>query len=833
MPSTELQRYRARRSAGATPEPFGAVAVPRTGRLFVVQQHQARHLHWDFRLEIDGVLRSWAVPKGPSLDMRDKRFAALTEDHPLDYARFEGRIPEGNYGAGVVLLWDRGTFTALNDFDEGFRSGKLLFELEGFKLHGRWTLVRTRQRGKSDDGNSWLLIKERDQWEGGEVVCPESSVLSGMTLAELARPAEKAQRLRRAAREAHGSKPAVGLVPATPMLATAGEAFDRSGWLFELKYDGYRVLIERDGDHVCLRSRNGQDLTAGFPEIAFSAHSLPLDRFVLDGELTVSNEAGVPDFALLQQRAALGDAVAVARAAVLRACTFYAFDVLQLDDLDLRAVPLATRKRLLAGLVGHCGYLRYSEHIVGRGLDTYRSAVAMGLEGIVAKRADSAYAAGRSSDWIKVRRERAGDFVITGWRPGRANASDIGALTLGEYRDGELKPVGAVGSGLNTDMRGALREAFAAIPAGHAPEGADDSDDQHWLEPRLVCEVAYREYTPGGNLRQPVFRRLRDDKRPHECTGHFDAPRAVRIAPPPAPQVTVTNPDKVLFPEAGLSKSDLVGYYRQIAPWMLRYLADRPLVLTRFPDGIHGKSFFQRDAPEFVPDWVRREVLWSDSAEREVHYFIADSAAALEYLANLGAVVIHAWHSRIGRLDRPDWCVLDLDPKAAPFTDVVTVAREIHALCEELELPAYAKTSGASGLHVLIPLGGQLSHDHSRTLAELLARVVVDRQPGIATIARSVRARRGRVYLDYLQNGHGKLLVAPFSVRAEVAGSVSMPLKWTEVNGRLANERFHLRNAIRRMRRLGTDPLVNVLTDEPDLPRALARLQQVVGGNRD
>jgi bifunctional non-homologous end joining protein LigD len=320
-----------------------------------------------------------------------------------------------------------------------------------------------------------------------------------------------------------------------------------------------------------------------------------------------------------------------------------------------------------------------------------------------------------------------------------------------------------------------------------------------------------------------VYERLREDKAPRECNGRFEDPAEPVLAPAPEPEVVVTHADKVFYPEKGFTKGDLVGYYAAIAPWMLPYLEDRPIVLTRFPDGIHGKSFYQRDAPDFVPDWLRREVMWSESAEREVNYFIVDNAAGLKYLANLGTIPVHVWHARTIDLEHPDWCVLDLDPKGAPYRDVVTLARAIGALADELGLPAFPKTSGASGLHVLIPLARQLTHGQARTLGELLARVIVARHADIATIARAVRSRAGKVYVDYLQNGHGQLLVAPFSARAEPSGGVSMPVKWREVNGRLSNERFHLGNAVARVKR-GGDPMAPILTSSGDLERALTVL---------
>jgi bifunctional non-homologous end joining protein LigD len=783
-------------------------------------------MHWDLRLEVDGVLRSWAVPKGPSPNTEDKRFAALVEDHPLDYANFEGSIPTGNYGAGEVIIWDYGTWKPLNDVHDGFQKGKLLFELNGFKLHGRWTLVRMKDRDKESNGNNWLFIKERDQWADEEKTYPDQSVLSGLTVAEITNPIPRSRRLIAAAKRLPEAKTTKAPVDAAPMLATSGDPFDGKDWLFELKYDGYRLIVEKSPDRLVLRSRNGHDLTARFPEIARTAARMVPDEFVMDGELVVLNDAGVPDFSLLQSRARQSGELEVARLAIELPCTFFAFDLLSIGSLDIRDAPLEKRKRVLEKLVPPHGAIRYSEHVIGEGRSTFDAAVRLGLEGVVGKKRSSRYRSGRSRDWIKARHRKTADFVILGWVPSRGNAKDIGAVALGEYRAGELVYAGRAGSGLNDTVRRTLSKAFADLGPGDPPEVVNENQTRrvHWLEPELVCEVAYREYTRDGHLRHPVFVRLRDDKDPLECTGGYDDPGILTLTPAAAPEVAVTNPDKIFFPENELTKLDMITYYEKISPWMLPYLQDRPIVLTRFPDGIHGKSFYQRDAPDFVPDWIRREVLWSESAEREVHYFIVESASALKYLANLGTIPIHMSHSRVADLEHPDWCVLDLDPKSAPFSDVILLARAIGELADELELPAFPKTSGKSGLHVLIPLGRQLTHDHARTLGELIARVIVDRYPERCTIARAVRSREGKVYVDYLQNGQGQLIVAPFSVRAEPAASVSMPLKWSEINGRLSNEKFHINNALRRMARLGDDPMAAVLTKTPDLHRALERV---------
>ncbi len=827
MPSRRLETYRNKRHAGTTPEPFGRLLIPKTGKLFVVQQHQARHLHWDLRLELDGVLLSWAVPKGPSRNPKDKRFAAHVEDHPLDYADFEGRIPEGNYGAGHVIIWDKGTYVPLNNFKRGLEKGKLLFELKGHKLHGRWTLVR--MKGANNQGNEWLFIKERDQWAEEDAPYTDDSIHSGLTVAQLKNPGRKAVRLLGELKKT-AAKLSKRTVSTKPMLASSGEIFDNDNWLYELKYDGYRLLAEKNSSKVTLHSRNGHDLTASFPEIAQSVFRLPFDQFLIDGELVVHDEQGVPSFSLLQQRARLSGELEVARAAIEMPCTYYVFDALQILQYDLRELALIKRKSYLRRLLPSRGPLRLSEHIIAKGKSTYQAAIKLGMEGVVAKRTDSPYRGGRSSAWTKVRHQRTDDFVIVGWLPNRSNPLDLGSLALGEYRNSTLTYIGRVGSGLGGAKRTEVLAALDDLPHGEALLDKTANSRIVWVEPSLVCEIGFKEYTRDGQLRQPVFRRLRDDKVATECRGGFDNPISQQLTPAPEPAVEITHRDKIFFPEKNLTKGDLVGYYEKIAPWMLPYLRDRPLVLTRFPDGIHGKSFYQRDAPDFVPDWIQREVIWSEGAEREVHYFIVQNTAALKYLANMGTIPIHAWHSRITHLEHPDWCVLDLDPKSAPFKDVIKLARAIGELTDEINLPAFPKTSGASGLHVLIPLANQLTHDHARTLGELLARVIVNRYPNIATIARSIKARENKVYVDYLQNGHGRLLVAPFSARAEVAASVSMPLKWSEVNGKIANPKFHLKNAVTRMRRLSEDPLRPILDSSPDLPRALALLASIISG---
>ena len=815
-----LGTYRAKRRASVTPEPFAAVqrqGASGSRRLFVVQQHAATRLHWDFRLEVDDVLRSWAVPKGPSMDPDDKRFAALVEDHPLDYADFEGRIPEGNYGAGNVIVWDQGTYVELEDFATGFSDGKLLFDLSGHKLRGRFTLIRLK--GAENTGKEWLLIKEHDQWARTGTL-EDDSVLSGLTVDNLGEAegiqSALADEIRSLVPTPPRHEPGA---PEAPMLASASAPFHRDGWVFEIKYDGYRLMIERRGDDVTLRSRRGLDLTPLFPEIAKCAHRLPYREYTVDSEVVVLDDRGIPSFARLQRRAALRGP-ALTRASMRDPVTCFAFDLLNACGYDLKGQPLLVRKRLLEEMLPSTGPIRYSAHVAGDGIETFEAMTRLGLEGVMGKRADSPYRSGRSDAWRKVRATRSSDFVVAGWTPVKSNPEDIGALVLAEQRGGKLVYCGRVGSGLGEANRRQAKSRLAPLDAGEALS----SDPTHrWVQPVLVCEVEFREYSADGHLRHPVFVRFRDDKTAGECLSAYDEPAEIEIETEPVRDVTVTNPDKVFFPEQGLTKGDLIAYYENVAPWMLRYLVDRPLVLTRFPDGIHGKSFYQRDAPDFVPDWLVRKTLWSESAEREVNYFVVQNVESLKYLANLGAIPIHAWHSRITDLEHPDWCVLDLDPKDAPFAHVVAIARVIEELLAQIGLPGFLKTSGASGLHILLPLARQLTHAQARTLGELLARVVVVRRGDIATIARVVRQRDSKVYVDFMQNGHGQLLVAPFSARAEVAASVSMPIEWSELDDGLRNANHRITNAIERLRRLG-DPMAPLLEATPDLDRALGLL---------
>ena len=857
FPPRTLDEYRRKRSVDKTPEPFGAGAS-RPG-LFVVQKHSATRLHYDLRLEWGGVLRSWAVPKGPSPDPADKRFAAETEDHPIEYADFEGVIPQGNYGAGPMIVWDRGRWTPLSDPEQGYLDGKLLFELSGYKLRGLFTLVRMKKP------KEWLLIKETGDAHvrrGGTY--PERSILSGLEVDELGRAGGRAAEVRAELERLQAPPRRLPAGEVEVMLAEQRDGpFDDEAWLFELKIDGFRAVAAREESQAALYYRRGANATAAYPELAAALLALPATHLVLDGEIAVLDEAGRPAFQRLQKRALLTQRRDIERAAIELPATYYAFDLLGFEEFDLRALPLLTRKALLRKVLpgpASPGPLRLLDHLPGQGIALYSSAKELGLEGIVGKRADSKYRAGRSRDWVKIRHERTGDFVVVGFTEPEGSRSGFGALHLALQGESGLVYVGRAGGGFGEKQLRETRAQLEAMRVAKPPCSGPVPKErgQVWVTPKLIVEVRYHQITDEGLLRQPVFLRFRPDKLepdrlppPEPELEPEPAPRPLRKAPRGAsarsraaagwgpgelarrggaasPFPKITNPEKIFWPGQGITKGDLIEYYRAVSPWLLPYLRDRPLTLTRYPDGIEGKSFFQKDAPAHTPGWVRTARVFSEG-ERDLDYIICDDLETLLYVINLGTIPLHLSASRISAPGSPDWCIIDLDPKGAPFAHVIQLARSVHALCEEIGLPSFAKTSGQKGLHVLIPLGGKLTHEQSKQLGELIARVVEAENVEIATTARAIAARGGKVYLDFLQNGQGKTIAGPFSARPVPGATVSTPLHWSEVNARLDPRKFDLQSVVARLKRAKKDPLRPVLELSPDLPAALLRLSQRVG----
>ncbi len=839
-----LDEYRRKRDPERTPEAFGGHGSSRGG-LFVVQQHAARAMHYDLRLEMGGVLKSWAVPKGPSVRSHEKRLAVHVEDHPVEYADFEGVIPRDNYGAGAVILWDQGLYRLLHASDplDQLAQGTLEFELQGYKLRGVWMLVRM---GRGD--KEWLLFSKDGAQTGAEPVeAWPASILSGLTVAERKEPRSRLARLDRALKRS--AAPAAGSSRRPrPMLASLGTApFSDPGWLFEIKYDGVRVLARRRDRVVTLFGRKGDDVTHRYPEIAHALSKAAPADFLIDGEVVAMDEDGRPSFQRLQRRMHLSNRFDIEQAARTVPVRAFFFDCLEAAGRDLRAVPLALRKQCLAMFVPERGVVQYTEHIPERGEDFYHAASVNRLEGIVAKRADSRYSAGRSRHWLKFKCRKRQEFVIGGYtRPG-GSRPHFGALHLGLYRHGSLEYVSKVGTGFDEGTLGAVHQRLLELERGDSPfaTGAPAGTGHRWVKPRLVCEVEFTEWTEDGGLRHPSFLGLRDDKAPEDCrrekasealaealTGAATEATAETTGPArraaPA-KLALTNPDKLFWPENGYTKSDLIDYYTAIAPLLLPYLRDRPLVLTRFPDGIHGKSFFQKDAPDFVPDWVATRRIYSKDAERDIDYFIVDDTDSLRYVANLGTIPLHIWGSRLDSLERPDWLVLDLDPKGAPFRHVVRVARELKRILDGLEVPSHVKTSGATGLHLLVPLGRRYLYEQCRAFARLLAMAGEQALPDIATVQRPLHARDGKVYIDFGQNGYGRTIAAPFSVRPLPGAPVSCPLRWSEVTAKLDPGRFTIKTVRRRFAKKA-DPLLPVV-DAPgiDMAAALRRMEGLFG----
>src|SRR5271166_1182797 len=872
-----LKTYREKRSAEKTPEPFGSESTiaSRGGASFVIQKHSARRLHYDFRLEMEGVLRSWAVPKGPSLNPKDKRLAVMVEDHPLEYGDFEGVIPTGNYGAGAVIVWDRGTYRVIDppaaDPARAVRDGKLDIELNGYKMRGAWTLVRTRYGAanrKTRGGaagqtakEQWLLIKKRDSYACAEDVTQDHqrSVLSGLTIEKM-RDATAVEREISSQLERYGSAKLrdpleFKYFPLT-LANRAEEPFDGNKWIFEMKYDGIRALAIRNGIHPRLYARSGAEVTERYPEVVLAFAALPCDRFVIDGEVVALDQSGHPSFQLLQRRMHVSDVQAALRLSLEKPACIFVFDLLAFDGFDLRGLPLKRRKELLRELIKGEGPLRYCDHIEARGVAFYGAAESAGLEGIVAKRFDAPYRGRRTGDWIKIKCAKTDRFVIGGWTDPAGSRLHFGALLVGRYEGSSLRFMGRVGTGFDQTSLAKLgrliRQRAAKDSPFRKPRRGEIAPARgaHFCVPEFVAEIRYSELTDEGALRHPSFIRLIEDAEAKDCTFEAagDHEKHQKEAEEPIADlksdktrrkrrenqasqpriVTVTHPEKVFWPAQRYTKQDLIDYYLAIAKWMLPYLKDRPLMMVRYPDGIDGKSFYQKDAPGFAPDWIRTERIYSEDSKREISYFVIESAEALAYVANLGTIPIHIWSSRIGSLEHPDWLLFDIDPKGSTTGNAILVALEACKALKRVGLRPCVKTSGQLGIHVVVGLRLVYSYEQARSFAELVARIVVAAIPEVATIERNTALRKGRVYIDYLQLGHGKTIAAPFTVRPIAGAPVSAPIKLEELTSALDPASFTIRSMAARMKRLKFDPFLAALDDPQNLEDAVPLLERAL-----
>ena len=819
-----LQEYRKKRTFARTPEPKPAKkaspAKPSKqakggGLAFVVQKHQATHLHYDLRLEHAGVLKSWAVPKGPSMDPRDKRLAIMVEDHPFDYKDFQGRIPEGEYGAGLVEIWDRGTYEAgegLSRKDQealiesALNKGHLDFRLKGRKLKGPFTLVHIRPRTGGKD-NQWLLIRRS---------APAPGRSSGATAAKGDPPARADPPVDFDLKDAPKG-PFPGDV--SPMLATlVDEPFDREGWSFEVKWDGFRSIAEVKGGKVRLLSRNAKSQNARFPSVAKALSGLPVDA-VLDGEVVAVDEKGRPDFQALQNSMRAGDGRIL----------YYVFDILQVDGRDLRPLPLKRRQAILKKVLPASAVVRLSEAIETEGRAFFKAAEEKGLEGIMAKDLASPYRAGeRSREWLKIKTDKRQDAVIAGFTAPRASRPYFGALILGAYDQGRLSSIGRVGTGFTEDSLRDLYHKLQPLVTAESPFAAAPKTNGPvtWVEPRLVAEVRFREWTADGSMRQPVFLGLRDDKSARQVEREQASGKAAVPDPPKLrTKAELTHLDKVFWPGEGYTKGDVVDYYWKMADFLLPYLKGRPQALNRHPDGITGESFFQKNITGALPDWIQTVTVRSEEEKKAIRYLVCEDRDTLLYEANLGAIELNVWSSSRPHLDAPDNIVFDFDPLETSFPSVVEAVLATQKVLDELAFPVFCKTSGATGLHVYVPIEPRTSFDQAQQLAHLVLLYVNRRHPDLTSLERSPAKRKGRVYLDYLQNRKGATMAAPYSLRPREGAPVSMPLEWKAVTPKLDPRDFNIRTVPKIVARDG-DAWKNLFKKRLDLNAAVARFER-------
>jgi bifunctional non-homologous end joining protein LigD len=914
-----LNEYRKKRHFDKTSEPAGNVRGS-GDRVFVVQKHAATRLHYDLRLEVDGVLKSWAVPKGPSMNPGDKRLAVQVEDHPFEYRKFEGSIPKGEYGGGEVIIWDQGTYAPEGDLSarDQLARGELKFQLQGEKLRGSFVIVRLRKPGTKHE---WLLIKHRDcfadaKWDAEQHA---ESVVSGRTLEDIAagRPASRPRHAADPSELAGAVEAAMPKMPGGVHATLAGlkeKPFSHPNWVFEIKWDGVRAIAEIKDGRTRLWARSGRDVTGEYPEFKDLAAKFRVKNAIVDGEIVTLEKDGRSNFHKLQNR--LGVVNPSQKLMQSVPLDYYAFDLMYADGYDLRKAPLVERKELLQKVLTGNDRVHYSEHIAEKGEELFEAARAKGLEGIIGKIKDSIYPGSRTSSWLKLKIVNELDAVIAGYTEGRGSRRYFGALVLGLYDKGELKFIGNVGTGFDEGKQESIFERLQELRVSKCPFAKVPAirEKVDWIRPELVARVKYSNWTMDGHLRAPVFLSLRNDRTAQDCTIEDAKPEPVEeiaesessrtqavpgkavmtrssktkaakstartttrletaqqendggktttadVTPRnitgaekaaglrglrPALQdsgratprrsttsgrtasgeeeelragrsetmdvdsdgqrVHLTHLDKIYFPEAGLKKRDLLAYYYRMADYILPFLKDRPMVLRRYPDGVGGKAFFQKEAPSFLPDWIGTATVESEERGAEMQYILANTRAALLYLTNLGCIDHNPWSSRAQSQDRPDYVFFDLDPTpGTPFSDVMHIAQEIHAMLKSIRMQCFLKTSGASGFHIFVPLEPRYTYEQTRTFAEVVGRLVAAENPKLTTFERTVSKRpKGHILIDALQNANGKPLACVYSVRAEPQAPVSTPLAPEELTKKITPETWTLQNFDERIAEVG------------------------------
>lgn len=904
-----LKEYRHKRNFTKTPEPTGAEKPDSRGQLkFVIQKHHASHLHYDFRLELDGVMKSWAVPKGPSVNPEDKRLAMMVEDHPMDYRNFEGIIPKGNYGAGTVMIWDEGTYEPIEGSTEkeqraylhkGLQKGHISILMYGDKLRGEFSLIRIPSRGE----NSWLLIKKADEYaEKSDITKLDRSIRTGRTLDEIASNAESEGNIwnsNRSQAEPEGRakkksstkskkkrpeskdielpgkavKKKLTELP-EPMKATLAEgAFRNDDWIFELKWDGFRAVAAKLNKTSDIYSRNFKSFADRFPDLFEEFNRLFREDVIIDGEICCVDSKGRSSFQLLQQYQSTGAGTLV----------FYAFDILYYKGYLLYDVPLLERKQFLKSLIPENDIFKYSDHVEEDGETLYKFAADNRQEGIIAKLKNSKYEPGRrTKTWLKIKAVMQQEAIICGYTAPRGGRKHFGSLILG-LRDGnQLQYIGHTGTGFNDATLKELKGKFDKLERETSPFKKAPKTNQKvtWIEPKLVAEIKFQEWTSDGILRQPVFLGLREDKSSKEVIREvpkvegedFEEEKKPSLKKKAAKKektinaeksrssrtksahvkgkvkkitsskiklddgieqhlktkhgnIKITNLDKLYWKKEKIRKLDVIRYYDEIAPFILPYLKDRPESLKRHPNGIDGQHFFQKDIKGKVPEWIERFDSYSGSNDKVVQYMLCQDEATLLYMANLGCIEINPWHSRVQTPDNPDYIVIDLDPLDIGFDKVMEAALVIHDILNDAKIPSYPKTSGSRGIHILIPMGAKYDYVQARQFAELIATLAHHEMRSFTSIERSPSKRKGKLYLDYLQNNPGQTIAAPYCLRPKPHAPVSTPLQWDELKKSLKPETWNIHNMADRLKEVG-DLFYPVLGKGIDLEKCLTNLSK-------
>lgn len=811
MASQSLKEYQRKRDFKKTREPSGRKSKG-AGNSFVIQKHDASRLHFDLRLEMDGVLKSWAVPKGPSLDPGEKRLAVEVEDHPLDYGGFEGTIPKGQYGGGTVMLWDRGTYEAEGDALKAYKSGQIKVRFHGERMKGRWALVLMRT--KDEERRNWLLIKETDDdvLSKGEKDLTDrymTSVDSGRSMKEIAKGAPSIQ-----AADIEAGRKAKQPKTFKPQLATwVEEAPVGDDWLHEIKFDGYRLLAIVEGGKARLMTRNNHDWTPRFLSIAKAIEAMGIKDAIIDGEVVVLGKNGISDFGLLQ------NALREDEPAEL---TYFVFDLPHCAGRDLAGEPLIRRKEILRDLIQETGPVRYSDHVIGSGKAFFEQACDTGLEGGISKRVDSKYVQKRSRDWVKVKCSLRQEFIIGGYTEPGGQRTGFGSLVLGYHDDkGRLVYCGRVGTGFDEKLLKSLHamlkkrerktSPFDVSPTGQEKRGVN------YVSPDLMCEVEFLAWTHDYRLRHAVFKGLRSDKK----SADVKKEEAVAVEENDVKDeliegIKITHPDRVIYPEAGLTKRELAEYYRDIAEHLLPHVADRPLALVRCPQGQEKECFFQKNYTDSLPSALHSVDLG------DAEGIGLSNAEGLVALAQFGVLEIHPWGSQESDVEHPDRLVFDLDPgPGVDWKGVVQAAKDVRELLQQIGLESWVKTSGGKGLHVCVPIKPNLEWDKAKAFCRGIAEALEKQDPDRYVAEMSKAKRKGKIFVDYLRNGRGATSVAAFSPRARNGAPVSTPIRWDEIDRLDSATGYTIKNIGRRLAQLGEDPWSGFFKAKQDLAKIL------------